>query len=111
MADEDREQQALQARGEGAPDGGEEEDDDVASPFDHPAFLPVLLWALALWFGYDGWLNPDFQPGGESHEHVAFNQGGFALLVLGAIYYTVRELRVSRAREYGGSDTTRSGGE
>ena len=37
----------------------EDDDDDAGSPFDHPAFLPVLLWALALWFGYDGFINQD----------------------------------------------------
>jgi hypothetical protein len=24
------------------------------TPFDHPLFLPVLLFAGMLWFGYDG---------------------------------------------------------
>jgi hypothetical protein len=28
-------------------------------PFDHPYFLPGLLFAIALWFGYDGWFNEE----------------------------------------------------
>jgi hypothetical protein len=47
-------QEAEQAR------AGEDED-DAGSPFDHPAFLPVLLWGLALWFGYDGWFNENIE--------------------------------------------------
>ncbi len=30
-------------------------------PFDHPWFLPGLLYAFAVWFGYDGWLNPNIK--------------------------------------------------
>ena len=29
------------------------------TPFDHPFFLPVLLLAGAIWFGYDGFINVD----------------------------------------------------
>jgi peptidoglycan/LPS O-acetylase OafA/YrhL len=52
----------------------EDEDEDAGSPFDHPAFLPVLLVALACWFGYDGWYN-------ESIESVRFNRYGFGFLM------------------------------
>lgn len=47
------------------------------TPFDHPLFLPVLLAAFSIWFGYDGYLNtdPDMQ------EHLAFNR--FGLRVIG----------------------------
>jgi len=67
----------------------EVDEEDGSSPFDHPAFLPVLLWALAIWFGYDGWLNqdPDMQ------EHLTFNRVGFGVLVLAGTYYTVQSLR------------------
>ena len=68
---------------------GESDDEDAPSPFDHPAFLPVLLWALALWFGYDGWFN-------ENIEAVNFNRYGFGLLALAAIYYTIRAVRETR---------------
>lgn len=109
MADEDLEQQSRQSQNANEV---EEDDEEIASPFDHPAFLPVLLWALTLWFGYDGWFNPDFQAGGESHEHVDFNRYGFVVLIALAIYFTVRELRFARQKEEQAVDpTTRSSGE
>lgn len=48
------------------------------TPFDHPLFLPALLFAGMLWFGYDGWINqdPDMQ------EHLSFNRYGFGVLTL-----------------------------
>ena len=104
MVDEDSGQQKLEDKAASASREIEddEDDDDVASPFDHPAFLPVLLWALVLWFGYDGWLNPEFQEGGESHEHVDFNRYGFAVLITVAIYNTVRALREMRGEREAG---------
>jgi hypothetical protein len=48
------------------------------TPFDHPLFLPVLLFAGMLWFGYDGFINSD----PDMAEHRAFNQIGFAILTL-----------------------------
>jgi len=74
-----------------APLAAEAADDDeqASSPFDHPAFLPVLLWGMALWFGYDGWFN-------EKIESVRFNRYGFGLLVIAASYFTLQEL--TRAR-------------
>jgi hypothetical protein len=48
------------------------------TPFDHPLFLPTLLLAGVLWFGYDGWINTD----PEMMEHQTFNQVGFAALVV-----------------------------
>ena len=114
MVDEDPGQQALETKAEKAAREIEddEDDDEAGSPFDHPAFLPVLLWALVLWFGYDGWLNPEFQPGGESHEHVNFNRYGFAVLITFAIYNTLRALRELRSdREAGASGPGPSAGE
>ncbi|MCS5634954.1 MAG: tetratricopeptide repeat protein [Myxococcota bacterium] len=55
--------------------------DPPPTPFDHPLFLPALLVAGVLWFGYDGWINTD----PEMLEHQDFNRYGFGvLLVLGA---------------------------
>lgn len=65
------------------------EDDRASSPFDHPAFLPVLVFAMALWFGYDGWFN-------ETIESVRFNRYGFGFLIGAGIYFTLVE--VTRAR-------------
>jgi hypothetical protein len=96
MAQEDREQQGIEAkaRAEGAaPDDDEDDDDDAASPFDHPAFLPVLLWGLAGWFGYDGWINQD----PDMLEHVGFNRWGFGILVVLGSYFTVQSVREMRA--------------
>ncbi len=45
------------------------------TPFDSPWFLPGLYLVLALWFGYDGWLN-------EKTEAVLFNRALFAVWVV-----------------------------
>jgi hypothetical protein len=63
----------------------EEEEEQAPTPFDHPLFLPVLLTGLTLWFGYDGFLNPD----PEMMEHGTFNRVGFGVLLVAAIYYGV----------------------
>jgi hypothetical protein len=62
-----------------------DDDEQAPSPFDHPAFLPVLVWAMALWFGYDGWFN-------EKIESVRFNRYGFGFLVAAGTYFTLVEL-------------------
>jgi hypothetical protein len=77
---------------------GSADEEEASSPFDHPAFLPVLLWGLAVWFGYDGWINKD----PEMLEHVAFNRWGFGILVVLGIYFTVQSLREARARDRDG---------
>lgn len=74
---------------EGAPGGAPEahgEDEDASSPFDHPAFLPVILVAVALWFGYDGWFD-------EETESVRFNRYGFGFLLGAALYFTLDEVK------------------
>ena len=71
------------------------DEDEASSPFDHPAFLPVLLWGLAVWFGYDGWINKD----PDMLEHVAFNRYGFGILVVLGVWFTIQSLREARARE------------
>jgi len=63
-----------------------EEEHDASSPFDHPAFLPVILVAVALWFGYDGWFN-------EEIESVRFNRYGFGFLLGAALYFTLDEVK------------------
>jgi hypothetical protein len=98
MADPDREQQHVEdgAREPGAADGAIEE--ETSSPFDHPAFLPVLIWGLAIWFGFDGWFNPKI-------EAVMFNRYGFGVLVVLGIYFTIQSIREVRARDrQGGGD-------
>jgi hypothetical protein len=58
-------------------------------PFDHPWFLPGLLYVFTLWFGYDGWLNPKIQA-------VTFNRVMTPIWLTGAIYYTIQNLRDQR---------------
>ena len=107
MVDEDPGQQALETKAEKAAREIEddEDDDEAGSPFDHPAFLPVLLWIFAVWFAYDGWFNPEM-------EWIKFNRYGFAVLITFAIYNTLRALRELRSdREAGASGPGPSAGE
>jgi hypothetical protein len=65
------------------------------TPFDNPFFLPVLLWVFAVWFGYDGWFNPEM-------EWIRFNRYGFAVVVTLALWFTWRAVKERRAeRERG----------
>lgn len=48
------------------------------TPFDHPLFLPALLSAGVVWFGYDGWINTD----PDMLEHQTFNRYGFGVLLI-----------------------------
>ena len=103
MSEQERDQAAMEAKaGEASNDVDDDDDDeDAGSPFDHPAFLPVLLWALAVWFGYDGWINQD----PDMLEHVAFNRWGFGALVIAGTYYTVQSVKEMREdRENDASD-------
>ena len=94
MKDSDGEQTSLEATSREAETAADEdEDDEASSPFDHPYFLPVLLWALAAWFGYDGWINQD----PDMLEHLAFNRWGFAALATAGVYFTVQAIREKRA--------------
>jgi hypothetical protein len=92
MPDPDREERRLEDAARGSDDSDTDGAEDASSPFDHPAFLPVLLWGLAVWFGFDGWFNPKI-------EAVMFNRWGFAVLVVLALYYTIQSVREVRARE------------
>ena len=62
-------------------------------PFDHPWFLPGLLYAFTIWFAYDGWLNPKIQA-------VTFNRVMAPIWLAAAVYYTLQNIRDQRrARE------------
>ena len=70
----------------------EVEEEGPRNPFDNPYFLPVALFAFALWFGYDGWCNPLI-------ESVMFNRVGFPILLALAVYFGWRartEIRAAR---------------
>ncbi len=56
------------------------------TPFDHPFFLPVLLFAGTIWFGFDGWFNSEI-------EAKMFNQVGFFVLLAAFLYTTVKAIR------------------
>jgi hypothetical protein len=65
----------------------------VATPFEKPFFMPVLLFALAVWFGYDGWFN-------EEMEWIKFNRVVFCGLVVLGIYTTYQDIReVKKTKE------------
>ena len=79
-------------------DFDDDDDGPAPTPFDHPMFLPVLLVAGALWFGYDGFINQD----PNMLEHSGFNRIGFVGLVIGALYLGrsgLREMREDRERD------------
>ena len=92
MSDETRPEGANETRpADAAQDAGTAAAKRSMGPFDHPWFLPGLLYAFALWFGYDGWLNPNIKS-------VTFNRVMAPLWLAGAIYYTVQNLRDQRRR-------------
>jgi len=93
MNDDEREEDELEY------DDEEGEDEPASTPFDNPFFLPVLLWAFAAWFGYD------IVTDAEAYQkYPLFNQGGFALLSLLAIYFTWSAIREKRAERKESSD-------
>ena len=75
------------------PPEGDEGEERASTPFDHPLFLPVLLIGFTAWFGYDGWLNADFDP-----QWISFNRWGFFILLALSAYYTVQSVREMRGK-------------
>jgi len=72
-------------------DDEEGEDQQASTPFDNPFFLPVLLWAFAAYFGYD------IVTDAEAYQNYPlFNQGGFAVLSVLAIYFTWSAIKEKR---------------
>ncbi len=67
------------------------EGDPAPTPFDNPFFLPVLLWAFAAYFGYDIVTDAEAY-----QEYPLFNQGGFAVLSVLAIYFTWSAIKEKR---------------
>jgi hypothetical protein len=60
--------------------------------------MPVLLLALALWFGYDGWFNPEM-------EWIKFNRYSFFALMAGAVYTTYQDIRFVRDQKESEKDS------
>jgi hypothetical protein len=88
------------------PDDVDRDDDEsTETPLDHPLFLPAILFGLAVWFFWDGFVDPMV-------DHLAFNQGGFVVFALATAWYGykgVQELRERRERDAarGGPDDDR----
>ena len=68
-----------------------EDEGPAPTPFDHPLFLPALLFAFMLWFGYDGWLNSEMKP-----EYIGFNRWGFAALVALTLWFGYKGVQEMR---------------
>jgi hypothetical protein len=78
------------------------------TPFDHPLFLPVLLFAGMLWFGYDGWIETD----PDMLEHRTFNRGGFAVLTVLTGWFGYKglvEFKEDKAARERGEGPTKAG--
>ena len=75
-------------------EGGKE--DFAPTPFEHPLFFPAVMLAFLLWFGYDGWLNPEYQEGGDKHESLGFSRWGAGAILVAFAYFTYRGLQVMR---------------
>jgi hypothetical protein len=71
------------------PEDTESDRESTTTPFEKPFFMPVVLFLLALWFGYDGWFN-------EEIESITFNRVVFGLLVALTIYTAWQDVRVVR---------------
>jgi hypothetical protein len=78
---------------DGGPETEGDEEEAPRNPFDNPLFLPFLLFALMLWFGYDGWLNRD----PKMLEHLAFNRYGFGVLAVLFVWSALRARKEMRA--------------
>jgi hypothetical protein len=67
------------------------------NPLYHPLFLPVLLIAFSLWFGYDGFLTSD----PEMLEHQLFNRVMFAIMLPICVWMVpkgIKEFREDQAK-------------
>jgi len=73
----------------GSEERGAQKGERASTPFDKPYFMPVLLFILALWFGYDGWFNDEI-------ESILFNRVVFGLLIVLTVYTTYQDVRDSR---------------
>ena len=89
VSEQDLDEQGRKG-GPSEPADGESEE-RASTPFDHPFFLPTLLIGFTLWFGYDGWLNADFDP-----QWIGFNRWGFFILLPLAAFFTIQAVRETR---------------
>ncbi len=88
-----------QEQDKAASEVGREEESPASTPFDNPFFLPAVLWALALWFGWD------IVTDAEAYQkYPMFNLGGFSVLSIAAIYFTRSAIKEKRAEREGRVD-------
>ena len=90
MSEEEDDKQRDQAPGD---------DGQAGTPFDNPFFLPVILWALAAWFGWDVVTEAEAYL-----EYPMFNIGGLVILTPAAIYFTWSAIKEKRAADEGSND-------
>jgi hypothetical protein len=77
----------------------EESEGPSPTPFDNPFFLPVVLWALAVWFAWD------VVTGAEAYQkYPMFNIGGLVILTPAAIYFTWSAIKERRAKSEASGD-------
>lgn len=76
------------------------------NPLYHPLFLPVLLVAFCLWFGWDGFITKD----PDMLEHQSFNRIAFGITAILCLWIVPRGIREHReeqaaaaARQAGGN--------
>ena len=68
------------------------------NPLYHPLFLPVLLVAFSLWFGYDGFLTRD----PDMLKHQTFNRIMFGIMLPICVWIVprgVKEFRADQAQD------------
>ena len=81
------------------PRGKADRERPAPTPFDNPWLLPILLTGFALWFSYDGWLNPNIKS-------ILFNRicaPIFAALALWSLWGARKEHRARRESERAGT--------
>lgn len=77
------------------------------NPLYHPLFLPVLLIAFSLWFGYDGFFTSD----PDMLKHQTFNRVMFAIMFpicLWIVPRGIKEFREDQARAKDAHSTSKS---
>ncbi len=60
-----------------------------STPFDYPFVFPALLFALMLWFGWDGWMNP-------KTKSVMFNRIMFGIFAVCCVWTASVDWRVMK---------------
>ena len=70
------------------------------NPLYHPLFLPVLLIAFSLWFGYDGFLTSD----PDMLKHQTFNRVMFVIMLPICVWMVPRGIKEFREQQAQAAD-------